>query len=107
MVPTRCRFPTNRSHACRSGSRAWNRPTPAGSRARRVERGGGGGAGRTVRLPTILSVTGGAGRRLALLRRTGESCIVAAAPPTVGLHEDLASIVSALVTRARIVTGMD
>jgi hypothetical protein len=32
---------------------------------------------------------------------------VAAAPPTVGLHEDIESIVSALVARARIVTGMD
>ncbi len=33
--------------------------------------------------------------------------MVAAAPPTVGLHEDIGSIVSALVSRARIVTGMD
>jgi len=33
--------------------------------------------------------------------------VVAAAPPTVGLHEDTESVVSALVSRARIVTGMD
>jgi hypothetical protein len=33
--------------------------------------------------------------------------MVAAAPPTVGLHEDTESIVSALVSRARIVTGRD
>jgi len=32
---------------------------------------------------------------------------VATAAPTVGLHEDTESIVSALVSRARIVTGMD
>ena len=33
--------------------------------------------------------------------------MVAAAPPTVGLHEDIESTVGALVARARIVTGMD
>ena len=44
---------------------------------------------------------------LALPGRTGESDMVAAAPPTVGLHEDIGSVVSALVSRARIVTGMD
>ena len=32
---------------------------------------------------------------------------MATTTPTVGLHEDTESIVSALVSRARIVTGMD
>lgn len=36
-----------------------------------------------------------------------ESCGITTTSPTVGLHEDVESIVGALVSRARIVTGMD
>jgi signal transduction histidine kinase len=46
-------------------------------------------------------------RGLALSGVTGDSAVVATAAPTVGLHEDAASVVSALVVRAQCVTGMD
>ena len=45
--------------------------------------------------------------RIAFPPATGESAGIAGAVPTVGLHEDEESVVSALVSRARIVTGMD
>jgi signal transduction histidine kinase len=44
---------------------------------------------------------------LAFVAAKGESWAIAATSPTVGLHEDTASIVSALVSRARVVTGMN
>ncbi len=37
----------------------------------------------------------------------GHSGVIATTSPTVGLHEDTESIVSALVSRARVVTGME
>jgi signal transduction histidine kinase len=46
-------------------------------------------------------------RRLAFIAETSDSCGVATTTPTVGLHEDASSIVSALVSRARVVTGMN
>ncbi len=42
-----------------------------------------------------------------LTPRRRDSCAIATTAPTVGLHEDVESIVGALVSRARIVTGMD
>src|SRR3978361_1720478 len=56
-----------------------------------------------LRQTVVLPVPGG----LALSPGTGDSWVVATAAPTVGLHEDSESIVSALVARARTVTGMD
>ena len=45
--------------------------------------------------------------RVELHSGTSDSCGIGTTAPTVGLHEDVESVVDALVSRARIVTGMD
>ncbi|MGS0686005.1 histidine kinase [Nakamurella sp. GG22] len=45
--------------------------------------------------------------RVEVAAGTRDRCAIATTAPTVGLHEDVESIVGALVSRARVVTGMD